>query len=69
MGAKQEMYQLIRQLVDEGKSVILISSEMGEVMGLSDRIVVLYEGRQMGVLEREAFSQEKILSLASGVTT
>ena len=38
-------------------------------MGLSDRIVVLYEGRQMGVLEREAFSQEKILSLASGVTT
>ncbi|WP_352408886.1 sugar ABC transporter ATP-binding protein [Lawsonibacter hominis] len=69
VGAKQEMYQLIRQLVDEGKSVILISSEMGEVMGLSDRIVVLYEGRQMGVLEREAFSQEKILSLASGVTT
>lgn len=67
VGAKQEMYNLIREMVDEGKSVILISSEMGEVMGLSDRIVVLYEGQQMGILERGDFSQERILTLASGI--
>jgi ABC-type sugar transport system ATPase subunit len=69
VGAKQEMYFVIRKLVDEGKSVIMISSEMEEVIGLSDRIVVLYEGRQMGTLEKSEFSQERILSLASGITT
>ena len=67
VGAKQEMYALIREMVNEGRSVILISSEMAEVLGLSDRIVVLYEGQQMGVLEKEEFSQERVLSLASGV--
>lgn len=67
VGAKQEIYQLIRALVNEGKSVIMISSEMEEVLGLSDRIVVLHEGRQMGILNRDEFSQERILTLASGV--
>lgn len=67
VGAKQEMYALIRNLVNEGRSVILISSEMVEVLGLSDRIVVLYEGEQMGILEKEYFSQERVLSLASGI--
>ena len=67
VGAKQEIYQLIRQMVDEGKSVLLISSEMAEVLGLSDRIVVLYEGQQMGILEQDEFSQERVLTLASGV--
>jgi len=67
VGAKQEMYSLIREMVDTGKAVIMISSEMEEVMGLSDRIVVLCEGRQMGTLEREEFNQEKILTLASGI--
>jgi len=69
VGAKQEMYNLIRKLVDEGKSVILVSSEMEEVMGLSDRIAVLCEGKMMGILEREEFDQERILTLASGFTT
>jgi ribose transport system ATP-binding protein len=69
VGAKQEMYFLIRKMVEEGKSVIMISSEMEEVMGLSDRIVVLYEGKQMGTLDKSEFSQAKILSLASGITT
>ena len=68
VGAKQEMYILIRQLVNEGKSVIFVSSEMEEVIGLSDRIVVLCEGRQMGILERGEFDQERILTLASGLT-
>lgn len=67
VGAKQEIYQLIRELVNEGKSVIMISSEMEEVLGLSDRIVVLHEGHQMGILNRDEFSQERVLTLASGV--
>lgn len=67
VGAKQEIYQLIRSLVNEGKSVIMISSEMEEVIGLSDRIVVLHEGHQMGILDRSEFSQERVLTLASGV--
>lgn len=67
VGAKQEMYNLIRQLANEGKSVILVSSEMEEVMGLSDRVVVLCEGRLMGILERGEFNQEHILTLASGL--
>jgi ribose transport system ATP-binding protein len=67
VGAKQEMYSLIRKIADEGKSVIMISSEMEEVIGLSDRIVVLYEGVQMGILDKKDFSQEHILSLASGI--
>ncbi len=67
VGAKQEMYELIRQMVDEGKSVIIVSSEMEEVIGLSDRIVVLCEGRQMRILERAEFDQERILTLASGL--
>jgi ABC-type sugar transport system ATPase subunit len=54
-------------MADEHKSVIMISSEMEEVIGLSDRIVVLYEGKQMGILGRDEFSQERILSLASGI--
>lgn len=68
VGAKQEMYTLIRNLVNEGKSILLISSEMEEVLGLSDRIVVLFEGRQMGILNRDEFDQERIMTLASGLS-
>ncbi len=67
VGAKQEMYKLVRNLADQGKSILFVSSEMGEVIGLSDRMVVLCEGRQMGTLKREQFSQETILTLASGL--
>ncbi|MGO8694378.1 MAG: sugar ABC transporter ATP-binding protein [Rectinemataceae bacterium] len=68
VGAKQEMSGLLRQLVNEGKSVLLVSSEMEEVIGLSDRIAVLCEGRLVRILEREEFDQERILTLASGLT-
>lgn len=67
VGAKQEIYQMLRQLADEGKAIIIISSELGEVIGLSDRMVVLCEGKQMGTLMRQDFSQERILTLASGI--
>jgi len=67
VGAKEEMYELIRQMSEAGKSIVLISSEMIELMGLADRLVILHEGRQTGTLERGEFDQERILTLASGV--
>ncbi|WP_136193909.1 MULTISPECIES: sugar ABC transporter ATP-binding protein [Actinomyces] len=65
VGAKHDIYELIGDLVEQGRAVILISSEMGELIGLSDRIMVLAEGRCTGMLERSEFSQEAIMELAS----
>lgn len=62
VGAKSEIYRLINQLVASGKSVIMISSELPEIIGMSDRVIVIHEGRLAGELEREEFSQEKIMS-------
>lgn len=66
VGAKQEIYKLITRLADEGKAIIMISSEMEELIGLSDRIIVLYEGRIRGELQKEEFNQAGILNIASG---
>lgn len=68
VGAKSEIYNLIHKLAEEGKSVIFISSEMPEIIGISDRVIVMYEGRITGELQREDISQEKIMKLASGLT-
>lgn len=65
IGARHEIYQLMSELVQEGKSIIMISSDMEELLGMSDRIVVLSEGRITGEVQKEEFSQEKVLSLAS----
>jgi len=65
VGAKVEIYNLISDLVKTGKSVILVSSEMPEIIGICDRIIVLSEGQITGELRREEFSQEKILTMAS----
>lgn len=67
VGAKQEIYQLINGLVAQGKAVILVSSDMEEILGMSDRIIVLYEGMLSGELTRDKFSQENVLKLASGM--
>jgi ABC-type sugar transport system ATPase subunit len=63
VGAKVEIYHLITELVKQGKTVIMISSELPEVIGMSDRILVMHEGSIRGELLRGEFSQEKILSL------
>ncbi|WNM23588.1 sugar ABC transporter ATP-binding protein [Demequina capsici] len=68
VGAKQEIYKLISDLAESGKAVILISSEMEELIGLSDRILVLHEGSVTGELQREDFTQNAILELASGIS-
>lgn len=66
VGAKTEIYQLIRNLAAEGVAVIVISSEMEEVLGISDRIAVMHEGRLTGILERSQFSEEAVMRLATG---
>ena len=67
VGAKQEIYNLINKLVEQGKSVLMISSEMDELIGMSDRIMVFYEGEITGFVERKDFDQNRIMSLASGI--
>jgi ribose transport system ATP-binding protein len=68
VGAKAEIYRLMRGLADAGVGVVMISSDMEEVIGVSDRIVVLREGRVAGSLERASFSEQTILSLAVGAS-
>jgi ribose transport system ATP-binding protein len=66
VGAKSEIYRLMRGLADAGVAVLMISSDMEEVIGVSDRIAVMHEGRISGMLGRDQFSEENILSLAVG---
>ena len=63
VGAKAEIYRLINQMVKEGKTVIMISSEMPEILGMCDRIMVMHEGRKMGELMAGEATQEKIMAL------
>lgn len=67
VGAKTEIYKLIVKLAEEGKAIIVISSEMPEVLGLSDRVIVFCEGRKTGELKKEEANQEKIMFLAADV--
>jgi len=67
VGAKQEIYKIMNQIVESGVSIIMISSEMEELIGMSDSIVVLHEGHMTGELERKDFNQQRILELASGM--
>ena len=68
VGAKFEIYRIIRDLTSKGCSVIFLSSELPELMGMSDRILVMNKGRQAGILNKEQgnVSAEEILSLAVG---
>lgn len=66
VGAKQEIYNLMNDFCRQGKAIIMISSEMEEMLGMADKVVVLYEGKQTGILEKDQITQERILRLASG---
>ena len=66
VGAKVEVYELINQLTAEGKAVVLVSSELPELMGMSDRIVMLHEGRVGGTFIRAEATQERLLRAAMG---
>lgn len=66
VGSKQEFYQLIQELAQQGKSIIFISSEMQEVIGMCDRVIVLCGGHLTGELTKDEITQVNIMSLASG---
>lgn len=67
VGAKQEIYEIMNDLANQGKAIIMISSDMEELIGMSDRIVVLCKGRMAGSLSKGEISQESILVKAAGV--
>jgi ribose transport system ATP-binding protein len=66
VGAKREIYQLMNDLTSQGVAIIMVSSELPEVLGMSDRIVVIHEGKVAGELDRASANQEKIMALATG---
>ena len=66
IGAKQEIYRLMEQLTEQGVAILFVSSEMEEVLSLSDRLLVMHEGRIMGQLSREEMSEEAVMHLATG---
>lgn len=66
VGAKYEIYQLMHNLLEQGKSIIMVSSDFEELVGMSDRIVVISEGRNAGEVKKEDFDREMLLNLASG---
>jgi ribose transport system ATP-binding protein len=68
VGAKSEIYELMRELANNGVGILMISSDMEEVIGVSDRIAVMHEGRIGGFLEREQFSEHNVLQLAVGAS-
>ncbi len=65
VGAKYEIYCIIADLAKQGKSIIMISSEMGELIGMSDRIMVMCDGRMTGIVEGKDATQEEIMALAT----
>jgi ribose transport system ATP-binding protein len=67
VGAKQEIYNLMNEFKAEGLAIVMISSELPEILGMSDRIMVMHDGQVTGVLERGAANQEKIMRLAIGL--
>jgi ribose transport system ATP-binding protein len=66
IGAKEEIYKLMRKLADEGISIIMISSELPEILGMSDRVLVMYKGKMMSELDAAEATQEKVMYYATG---
>jgi len=67
VGAKAEIYKLIRELAGEGIGIIFISSELPEIVGMSDRVIVMHEGEKSGEITGEDINEKKIIHLASGI--
>lgn len=68
IGAKKEIYQIMNDLAKKGVAIIMVSSELPEILGMSDRVLVIHEGKVGGILEKEEASEEKIMTLATGGT-
>jgi len=67
VGAKYEIYKLMNDLAEKGISIIMISSELEEVLGMSDRVMVMWQGRSNGILNVQEATQEKIMAMATGL--
>jgi D-xylose transport system ATP-binding protein len=67
VGAKYEIYKLMNELAEQGIAIIMISSELEEVLGMSDRVTVMWQGRSNGMLNISEATQEKIIALATGL--
>jgi len=67
VGAKAEIYELMNQLAEQGMAIIMISSELPEIINMSDRVIVMRSGEISAVLEREDLSQEKIMGYAVNI--
>ena len=67
VGAKAEIYSLMRGLAESGVAIVMISSDMEEILGESDRVAVMHEGAITGILERDAASEEAVMQLAVGL--
>jgi ribose transport system ATP-binding protein len=67
IGAREEIYRLLRELTGEGMACVMISSDLNEVLGMSDRIAVMRGGRIVGMLDGEAATEESVMRLAAGV--
>jgi ABC-type sugar transport system ATPase subunit len=65
VGAKFEIYEILKALASQGKGIIMISSDLPELLGISDRILILKRGTIAGILSRSEATEEKIMSLAS----
>lgn len=63
VGAKAEIYELMNEMVKSGKAIIMISSELPEILGMSDRVMVMHDGKIAGELTREEATQEKIMTM------
>lgn len=66
VGAKKEIYKLMNQLTDRNVAIIMVSSDLPEVLSMSDRIKVLYEGKEMGIIDAKGATQEQVMKLATG---
>ena len=67
VGAKIEIYNIINHLAEEGKAIVMISSEMAEIIGMCDRSLVMREGVVMGELSRDELTEENLIKLSMGV--
>jgi len=67
VGAKEEIHKIIVELAKQGMGIILISSELPEIIGMSDRVIVMHEGKITGVLDAKEATQESIMSYSTGI--
>jgi len=68
VGAKAEIHLLLRDVVSRGKAVVMVSSELPEILASCDRVLIMYEGRCMGILDNKELTEQKIMAMASGYT-